>query len=99
MKKNLIILIVFVILSLVMILEACTTDVHDITIGTTGRTALDYAYECEAVLGPLPEFSCADAIEVPTTKNGVPVTFPGGEEGSGSTNPNDCDHPWAVGMA
>jgi hypothetical protein len=76
MKKNLIILIVFGILSLVMILEACTTDVHDITIGTTGRTALDHAYECEAVLGPLPKFSCADAIEVPTTKNGVPVTFP-----------------------
>ena len=63
------------------------------------RTALEYAYECENELGPLPRFSCSDAIEVPTTKNGVPVSFPQGEEGSGSTNPNDCDHPWAFGMA
>jgi hypothetical protein len=46
-----------------------------------------------------PKFSCADAIEVPSTKNGIPVTFPGGEEGNGSTNPNDCDNPWAFGMA
>ena len=60
---------------------------------------LTIAYECEEVLGPLPKFSCADAIEVPTTKNGSPVTFPTGEEGNGSTNPNDCDHPWAFGMA
>lgn len=64
-----------------------------------GRSALDYAYECEEVLGPLPKFSCTDAIEVPATKNGNPVTFPEGEEGNGSTDPNDCDHPWAFGMA
>ena len=102
MKKNIVILIVFGTLSFLMILESCTKDVHDITMGTppnSGRTALDYAYECEAILGPLPRFSCADAIEVPTTKDGIPVTFPMGEEGSGSTNPNDCDHPWAFGMA
>ena len=46
------------------------------------RTALDHAYACQDVLGPLPNFSCADAIEVPTTKNGTPVTFgPAGDEG------------------
>jgi hypothetical protein len=32
------------------------------------RTALEHAYACQDVLGPLPNFSCADAIEVPTTK-------------------------------
>lgn len=64
------------------------------------RTALDYAYECEDVLGPLPAFSCEDATEVPTTKDGIPVTFTGGgEEGSGSSNPDDCDNPWAFGLA
>ena len=77
-------------------LESCEKD-EDII--DSGRTAIDYAYECEAVLGPLPKFSCADAIEVPATKNGIPVTFPSGEEGNGSTNPNECDHPWAFGMA
>jgi len=78
----------------------CSPTPHDITSGYVPyRTALDYAYECEDALGPLPKFSCADAIEVPTTKDGVPLTFPGGEEGSGSTDPSDCDHPWAFGMA
>lgn len=78
----------------------CSPTPHDITSGYVPyRTALDYAYECEDALGPLPRFSCADAIEVPTTKDGVPLTFPGGEEGSGSTDPSDCDHPWAFGMA
>ncbi len=78
----------------------CSPTPHDITSGYVPyRTALDYAYECEDALGPLPRFSCADAVEVPTTKDGVPLTFPGGEEGSGSTDPSDCDHPWAFGMA
>jgi len=63
------------------------------------RTALEYAYECESVLGPLPKFSCDDAIEVPSTKDGVHQTYPETEEGSGSSNINDCDHPWAFGMA
>ena len=64
------------------------------------RTALEHAYACQDVLGPLPDFSCADAVDVPTTKNGVPVTFgPGGDEGVGSTNPDDCDCPWAFGLA
>jgi hypothetical protein len=38
---------------------------------------------------------------VPTAKDGVPVTsFPVSEEGGiGSANPNDCDHPWAFGLA
>ncbi len=63
------------------------------------RTALQHAYECETVLGPLPRFSCADAIEVPSTLNGIPQTYPETEEGNGSPDPNDCDHPWAFGMA
>jgi len=29
------------------------------------RTALDHAFACQDVLGPLPNFSCADAVEVP----------------------------------
>ena len=63
------------------------------------RTALDHAYECESVLGPLPRFSCADAVEVPSTLNGIPQTYPTTEEGNGSSDPSDCDHPWAFGMA
>ena len=51
------------------------------------RTALDHAYECEAVLRPLPRFSCADAIEVPSTLNGIPQTYPVTEEGNGSPRP------------
>ena len=88
------------IFSLVLTVISCTP--HDITssyVPVANRTAEVHAYECEDALGPLPRFSCADAVEVPTTKDGVPVTFPGGEEGSGSTDPSDCDHPWAFGMA
>ncbi len=81
---------------MLIMLESCKKD-DDII--DSGRNALDHAYECEEVLGPLPKFSCADAVEVPTTKNGSPVTFPTGEEGNGSTNSNDCDHPWAFGLA
>lgn len=98
MKKNIVTLIVFGLISLIVIIESCTEKSQDITIDIP-RTALDHAYECESVMGPLPKFSCADAIEVPATKNGIPVTFSGGEEGNGSTNPNDCDNPWAFGMA
>ena len=95
-RVSLLIIVVFIVS---MILDACKKEVHDITI--PARTALDHAYACEDVLGPLPKFSCADAIEVPVTKNGIPVTsFPGSEEGGiGSANPNDCDHPWAFGLA
>ena len=89
MKNKALVTLVFGLLTTILILESCNKD--DVIIGS-GRTALDHAYECEAILGPLPRFSCADAIEVPTTKDGIPVTFPMGEEGSGSTNPNDCDH-------
>jgi hypothetical protein len=53
MKKNTVILIVFGILSLIFIIESCAEKSHDITIDTS-RTALDHAYECEAVMGPLP---------------------------------------------
>ena len=96
MKNKVVIILVFSFLISMIILESCTKDNDNIG---SGRTALDHAYECEAILGPLPRFSCIDAIEVPTTKDGIPVTFPIGEEGSGSTNPNDCDHPWAFGIA
>ena len=95
-RVSLFILVVFI---LSMALDACKKEAHDITIPI--RTALDHAYACEDVLGPLPKFSCSDAIEVPTAKDGVPVTsFPVSEEGGiGSANPNDCDHPWAFGLA
>ena len=84
---------------LIITLDACKKQPHEIT--TVEKTALEHAYACEDVLGPLPKFSCSDAIEVPTTKDGVPVTsFPVSEEGGvGSANPNDCDHPWAFGLA
>ena len=63
-----------------------------------GRTALEHAYECEAVLGPLPRFSCADAVLVPVTKNGIPLTAE--EAGDGETNdPSLCDCPAAFGKA
>lgn len=80
---------------LVLLLCRCTIDPHDITSEygpIPGRTALEYAYECEEILGPLPRFSFDDAIEVPTTKNGIQLN-------SDSSNYLDCDHPWAFGMA
>ena len=80
---------------LVLLLCRCTLDPHDITSEygpIPGRTALEYAYECEETLGPLPRFSFDDAIEVPTTKNGIQLN-------SDSSNYLDCDHPWAFGMA
>lgn len=52
------------------------------------RTALEYAYECESVLGSLPEFKYSDALEIPMTKNGIPLTH-------ASDNSSDCDHPFA----
>lgn len=56
--------------------------------GAGQRTALDYAYECEAVLGPLPAFRYDDALEIPATKRGVPLS-------QASDDPSDCDHPFA----
>lgn len=95
MKKILLITLIGF-LGIVVTLSSCRKDI----VFDSGRTALDHAYECEAVLGPLPKFSCTDAIEVPTTKDGIPITFEGGgDEGTGSSNPNDCDHPWAFGFA
>ena len=93
-NKLLLIISIFGFIIPMIILESCSKEDLD-----SGRSALDYAYECEAVLGPLPKFSCADAMDVPATKDGIPVSFPTNEEGSGSENPNDCDHPWAFGMA
>jgi len=64
------------IFSLVLTIISCTP--HDITssyVPVTNRTAEVHAYECEDALGPLPRFSCADAVEVPTTKDGVPRIF------------------------
>ncbi len=97
-NKTRVTLLIIGVFILSMALDACKKEAHDITIPI--RTALDHAYACEDVLGPLPKFSCADAIEVPVTKNGVPVSFgSSGDEGAGSSNPNDCDHPWAFGLA
>ena len=68
-----------------------TVDITYVSIDNN-RSALDHAYECEETLGPLPKFSCDDAIEVSTTKNGIQLN-------SDSSNYLDCDHPWAFGMA
>lgn len=92
------------ILTLLTMLESCKKDEivennGDCVVGNNGDcvsngipsgagTALDYAYECEAVLGPLPEFKYEDAIEIPMTKDGVPLTH-------GSDNTSDCDQPFA----
>ncbi len=56
----------------------------------SGRTPLEHALECEAVLGPLPRFSCSDAILVPVTKGSEPLT-------NGSWDSNQCDAPAAFG--
>ena len=81
------------------VINSCDDPVIPEPIPVGERSALEYAYECENELGPLPRFSCSDAVEVPATKNGVQVSFPETEEGNGSENINDCDHPWAFGMA
>ena len=77
-RKKMIYVFVGVCLSTLMF-ESCRKEHVGAVVGSSERSALDHAYECESVLGPLPRFSCADAIEVPTTKNGTPVTFPPGE--------------------
>ena len=64
-KRNFVVLIAFGFTSMLIILESCEKDDGIID---SGRSALDHAYECEEVLGPLPKFSCADAIEVPQRK-------------------------------
>jgi hypothetical protein len=93
-NKNIHLKLILVVIIITTALASCLKD------KTYSRTALEYANECEEIFGPLPKFSCEDAIEVPTTKNGIPVTFNGsGEEGTGSANPNDCDNPWAFGLA
>jgi hypothetical protein len=82
-KRNVVILIAFGFTSMLIMLESCKKEDID-----SGKTALDYAYECESVLGPLPEFKYEDAIEIPMTKNGIPLTHQ-------TDNPSDCDHPFA----
>jgi len=74
------------IFSLILYLQACQKQPRDITL--VERTALEYAYECESVLGPLPEFKYEDAVEIPMTKNGSALTQP-------SDNSSDCDNPFA----
>ena len=95
MKINLFVGLSFSFLLVIILSQSCKKDVNP----NSGRTAIEYAYECESVLGPLPKFSCSEAIEVPSTKDGIPQTYPITGEGNGSTNPNDCDHPWAFGLA
>ena len=77
--------------SILTLIKCETVDITYVPIDNN-RSALDHAYECEETLGPLPKFSCDDAIEVPTTKNGIQLN-------SDSSNYLDCDHPWAFGMA
>lgn len=55
------------------------------------RSSLEYAIELEAIFGPLPRFSCSDAIEIPFYKNGNPIPA------DGSWNVQDCDCPTAFG--
>ena len=55
-----------------------------------GRSAKEYAIECEKIFGPLPSFSCDDAVDIPATKNGVKLTH-------NSFKHNDCDRPFAFG--
>ena len=89
-KKSFISLIVLGFISIVFIIISCSP--HDVTsseyVPVSGKTALEYAYECETVLGPLPEFKYEDALEIPMMKDGVPIT-------QGSDNPSDCDNPFA----
>lgn len=72
------------------VLQSCNNEAHDITI--VQKTALEYAYECEDVLGKLPNFKYEDALEIPMTKNGIPIT-------QATNNSNDCDNPFAFGAA
>lgn len=76
-KSKLIVLILLIVLAF----NSCRkTD--------SNRTALEHAYECESVLGPLPDFKYDDALEIPMTKNGMTLLH-------NSDNPDDCDHPFA----
>jgi hypothetical protein len=89
MKKQPFWCLFWVSLSTTVFLQACSQQATDSTVGqSNGRTALDYAYECEAVLGPLPDFNYEDAVEIPVTKEGIPLT-------QASDNDSDCDHPFA----
>jgi len=56
-------LIVLILLSVLAFNSCRKTDSH--------RTALEHAYECESVLGPLPDFKYDDALEILMTKNGM----------------------------
>ncbi len=85
-NKSIVMLLLSGLLTALFIVQSCNKEPHDITLPT--NTALEHAYECEAVLGPLPEFKYEDAIEIPMTKNGVPLTH-------ASDNPSDCDQPYA----
>lgn len=69
--------------SIVFILTSCKINTTH-----SERSALEYAYECESVLGPLPTFRYEDAIEIPMEKDDIPLT-------QGSDNSMDCDHPFA----
>lgn len=75
MKKQSFWCLFWVSLSTTVFLQACGQQATDSTVGqSNGRTALDYAYECEAVLGPLPDFNYEDAVEIPVTKEGISLT-------------------------
>ena len=86
MKNKFIVSTFLTALITLLVFQSCDKDEE----ATVVRTALDYAVECEKDLGKFPNFRCEDAIEVPVTQNGVPVTF------SDPENPViDCDFPAA----
>jgi hypothetical protein len=66
---------------------------HAAPVAAEPGTALYYAYECEAELGPLPHFSCLDCIEIPITQKGVRVT----EDVDWCDNPAIFGDPCQVG--
>ena len=86
MNKSTISIILFGTISVIFLLGSCQKNAHDISIPV--KTALEHAYDCEAVLGLLPEFKYEDAIEIPMLKDGIPLT-------QASDNSNDCDNPFA----
>jgi len=89
-RINFTLVLLFGILSAGLLLESCNKNDNVEPFNDSGRTALDYAQECEDIFGPFPRFSCEDAILVPARKNGVPIT-------NESWDPNDCDCPMAFG--
>jgi len=89
LKKLTIITLIFTALLTVITLKSCK-KIYPHSITFVPRTSLEYAQELETIFGPLPRFSCSDALEIPFNKDGVPIE-------KGSWKVNDCDCPTAFG--